>query len=112
MNISCYHTGCPGFEMDLDQATATAEDIGRLMEAQSAHMASHVVRPDVTHIRKQMGHKRGNGFYKVQYGPAENGSQTLCGAPATTEDTSYGDARHAKNLAYVNCGTCIEIRKA
>jgi hypothetical protein len=63
------------------------------------------------HIRKRIAYKRGDGFYKVQYGPSENGSQTLCGAPAG-QDMAWGETRYAKNLAYVTCDECKRLRQA
>jgi hypothetical protein len=110
MHISCPQ--CPGFELDINEASPTAEDVGKLMEAQSAHQLSHVVVPEVTHIRKRINpnSRRGNGFYTLQLSVAENGSQTLCGSEPTTQDMGYGDTRHAKGLAYVSCETCKTIR--
>lgn len=62
------------------------------------------------HIRKRIARKRGNGFYRVQYGPSEDGSQTLCGAPAG-QDMAWGETRYAKNLAYVTCDECKRLRQ-
>lgn len=69
-------------------------------------------QPEATpvHIRQRPARKRGNGFYRVQYGPSENGSRTLCGAPAG-RDMAWGDTRYAKNLAYVTCDECKRIRQ-
>ncbi|GHJ04795.1 hypothetical protein TPA0906_66600 [Streptomyces olivaceus] len=63
------------------------------------------------HIRQRIARKRGNGFYKVQYGPSENGSRTLCGAPAS-QDISWADGRFAKYLAYVTCDECKRLRNS
>lgn len=63
------------------------------------------------HIRQRIARKRGNGFYRVQYGPTENGSRTLCGAPAG-QDMAWGETRYAKNLAYVTCDECKRLRQS
>jgi hypothetical protein len=63
------------------------------------------------HIRQRPARKRGNGYYKVQYGPSENGSRTLCGAPAG-RDMAWGETRYAKNLAYVTCDECKRLRQS
>jgi hypothetical protein len=63
------------------------------------------------HIRQRIARKRGNSFYRVQYGPSENGSRTLCGAPAGP-DMAWGETRYAKNLAYVTCDECKRLRQA
>lgn len=63
------------------------------------------------HIRQRPARKRGNGFYRVQYGPSENGSRTLCGAPAG-QDMAWGETRYAKNLAYVTCDECKRLRQS
>lgn len=62
------------------------------------------------HIRQRIARKWGNGYYKVQYGPSENGSRTLCGAPAG-QDMAWGETRYAKNLAYVTCDECKRLRQ-
>lgn len=62
------------------------------------------------HIRQRPARKRGNGFYRPQYGPSENGSRTLCGAPAG-RDMAWGETRYAKNLAYVTCDECKRLRQ-
>lgn len=64
------------------------------------------------HIRQRIARKRGNGFYRVQYGPAENGSRTLCGAQPTDRDLGWGETRFAKYLAYVSCDSCKELRQS
>ncbi|MGC0317281.1 hypothetical protein [Kitasatospora acidiphila] len=61
------------------------------------------------HIRKRIARKRGNGFYRVQYGASENGSQTLCGAPAGM-DRTWAETRFAKHLAAVTCEACKQLR--
>lgn len=63
------------------------------------------------HIRQRIARKRGNGFYRVQYGASENGSLTLCGAPAG-RDMAWGETRHARNLAYVTCDECKRLRQS
>jgi len=65
-----------------------------------------------THIRQRPGRKWGNGFYRPQYSSSENGGQTLCGAQPTDRDTGWGDARFAKNLAFVTCEECKQHRQA
>ncbi|MEV4227266.1 hypothetical protein AB0J81_09180 [Streptomyces bobili] len=62
------------------------------------------------HIRQRIARKRGNGFYRVQYGPSENGSRTLCGAPAGP-DMAWGETRYPKKLAYVTCDECKRLRQ-
>ena len=37
--------------------------------------------------------------------------ETLCGAEATTDDTSWADTRWAKHLAYVDCAECVAVRE-
>jgi hypothetical protein len=70
-------------------------------------------QPDDTpvHIRQRIARKWGNSFYRVQYGPSENGSRTLCGAPAGW-DMAWGETRYAKNLAYVTCDECKRLRQS
>ncbi|MFB7707906.1 hypothetical protein [Streptomyces sp. NPDC056105] len=63
------------------------------------------------HIRQRKARKWGDGFYRPQYGPSENGSRTLCGAPAG-QDMAWGEARYAKNLAYVTCDECKRMRQS
>ena len=63
------------------------------------------------HIRQRIARKRGNSFYRIQYGPDENGSRTLCGAPAGP-DMAWGETRYAKNLAYVTCDECKRLRQS
>lgn len=63
------------------------------------------------HIRQRIARKWGDSFYKVQYGPSENGSRTLCGAPAG-QDMAWGETRYAKNLAYVTCDECKRLRNS
>lgn len=72
-----------------------------------------VETPDETpvHIRQRIARKWGDGFYRVQYGPSENGSRTLCGAPAG-RDMAWGETRYAKNLAYVTCDECKRLRQS
>jgi hypothetical protein len=65
-----------------------------------------------THIRQRPARKWGDGFYRPQYSASENGSRTLCGAPSTDQDMGWGDARFAKNLAYVTCDECKRLRQS
>jgi hypothetical protein len=66
-------------------------------------------RPD-KHIRCRPRRRRGNTFYKVS-GP--NGTEkTLCGAPATDQDSSWAETRWASNRAYVTCTSCPDLRIA
>lgn len=68
--------------------------------------------PEVTtHVRQRIARKRGNSFYRVQYGPSENGSRTLCGDSPTDRDMGWGETRYAKNLAYVTCDECKRLRQ-
>lgn len=64
-----------------------------------------------THIRQRPARKWGNGFYRPQYSASENGSRTLCGAQPTDRDMGWGDARFAKNLAFVTCDECKRHRQ-
>lgn|SRR5690349_19402842 len=64
-----------------------------------------------THIRQRIARKRGNGFYRVQYNSAENGSRTLCGDSPTDRDMGWGDARFAKYLTFVTCDECKRLRQ-
>jgi hypothetical protein len=61
------------------------------------------------HIRKRIARKRGNTFYRVKYSASEDGSQTLCGAPAGN-DRTWAEARFPKHLAAVTCDACKQIR--
>lgn len=70
-----------------------------------------VTIPAPVHIRQRTARKRGNGFYLPKYGPDENGSRTLCGAPAG-QDMTWGETRYAKNLAYVTCDECKRLRQS
>lgn len=63
------------------------------------------------HIRQRVARKWGDSFYRPQYGPSENGSRTLCGAPAG-RDMAWGETRYAKNLAYVTCDECKRLRQS
>jgi hypothetical protein len=63
------------------------------------------------HIRQRPARKWGDGFYRPQYSASENGSRTLCGAPSTDQDMTWGECRYAKNLAYVTCDECKRLRQ-
>lgn len=68
------------------------------------------------HIRKRAGKNLGNQFYshahRAQFagGYRDPMAETLCGEPATTVDLSWAETRYAKNLAYVTCERCKELR--
>ena len=114
MHISCYHPGCEGFEFEIE-GPVTNEVLASAMQAQSEHQASdHGGQPAVTHIRKRINPRRvkGDGFYKVQLSAAENGSQTLCGDEPTTGDMGFGETRWEKNMQFVTCERCKELRRA
>ena len=115
-HFDCPKAECPGFEIEYDPSDITFETIQTVTSAIEEHRNAHAEadRPEVTHIRKQINPRRvkGDGFYKVKLGAAENGSQTLCGDKATTEDMSWGDTRYTKNLAFVSCERCKELRAA
>lgn len=97
---------CGTYEVEIP---AGANVLEVLHEASDAHLASHAADP--VHIRRQAAFKRGNGFYAPKYGKSEDGSQTLCGAPAGT-DVSWGDARFPRMLATVTCEDCKRRRTA
>lgn len=63
------------------------------------------------HIRQRIARKWGDSFYRPQYSASENGSRTLCGAPAG-QDISWADGRFAKHLAYVTCDECKRLRNS
>lgn len=101
---------CDGYDVEVDAPdTDPAAALRILNAAADAHRAWHEANPGPVHIRRQIARKRGDTFYKVKYSAGEDGSQTLCGAPAGN-DISYGDARHAKYLAHVTCDRCKQIR--
>lgn len=85
-------------EAEVESAVTAAEEAGPVKET-------------TTHIRQRIARKRGNGFYRPQYGPSENGSRTLCGAPAG-QDMAWDETRYAKNLAYVTCDECKRLRQS
>lgn len=94
---------CGGYDVEVP---AGADVLEVLDTAADAHRTEHAANPGTAHIRRQAAHKRGDGFYKVKYGPDEDGSQTLCGAPAGGWDIGFGDARFARMLAVVTCEDC------
>lgn len=68
-----------------------------------------VDRPNAPpHIRQRIARKRGNSFYKVTYGPNENGSKTLCGAEAGL-DFSWAEGGRLRDDQDV-CEKCKTIR--
>jgi hypothetical protein len=91
-------------------AVPAGSDAGQVLEALNgagdAHLASHAGDP--VHIRRQAAFKRGNA---PKYGKSEDGSQTLCGAPAGT-DIGWGDFRFPGMLATVTCEDCKRRRAA
>ncbi|MFI8792600.1 hypothetical protein [Streptomyces sp. NPDC055105] len=78
----------------------------------NAKAKAEAVEAMTTHIRQRPARKWGDGFYQPQYSASENGSRTLCGAQPTDRDAGWGDARFAKNLAFVTCDECKQLRKA
>jgi hypothetical protein len=82
---------------------------GWTIEAVGPDPAADVEIP--VHIRQRIARKQGDGFYRVKYGPSENGSRTLCGAQAGM-DMAWGETRYAKNLAYVTCDECKRLRNS
>lgn len=67
-------------------------------------------QPDrLPHIRTRIPRKRGNTFYRVKYGDAENGSRTLCGAEAGL-DFTWRESRNLRGQAV--CEACLAIRTA
>ena len=99
------------YEIDIDPGSITPETFQALNDAQDEHQRTHH-RPAVTHIRKQVNprRRRGSQFYSLILGEDENGSQTLCGAPNTSWDAGWGEARYARNLARVTCEACKGLR--
>lgn len=95
-----------------DDCLRTWRDLGALdgWTVQAAPEAGPEPAPDV-HIRQRIARKWGDGFYKVKYGPSENGSRTLCGAPAG-QDMAWGETRYPKKLAYVTCDECKRLRQS
>ncbi|MGW8679636.1 hypothetical protein ACWGNN_00955 [Streptomyces sp. NPDC055817] len=77
-----------------------------------AKVKAEAVEAMTIHIRQRPARKWGDGFYRPQYGPSENGSRTLCGAPSTDRDMAWGECRYAKNLAYVTCDDCKRMRQS
>ncbi|MEU7240278.1 hypothetical protein [Streptomyces sparsogenes] len=77
----------------------------------SAEAKVQTVKKLTTHIRQRPARKWGNGFYRPQYGASENGSRTLCGAQPTDQDMAWGECRFAKNLVFVTCGECKQLRQ-
>ncbi|WP_042400001.1 hypothetical protein [Streptacidiphilus carbonis] len=78
-------------------------------QARQQRERTEAAKSGPVHIRKKIARKRGDGFYRVQYSASENGSQTLCGAPAGN-DRTWAETRFAKHLATVTCDTCKQIR--
>lgn len=77
----------------------------------AAEAKSKAIQEMTTHIRQRPTRKWGDGFYRPQYSASENGSRTLCGAAPTDQDMGWGEARFAKNLAYVTCDECKRLRQ-
>jgi hypothetical protein len=90
-----------------------------LSDAYDTHATSHAARyaERGIHIRRQPSRAR----YRSATNPltdlaafrpslAENGSQTLCGAPAS-DDITWTEGRFAKHLARVTCERCKDLRK-
>lgn len=103
---------CPSgsYEIPIPAGLSTGEMLEALEAAEEAHARTH--DGDPSHIRRQVARKWGDTFYAVKYGPDENGSKTLCGAPATDRDMAWGETRHASALAYVTCEDCKSRRAA
>lgn len=107
---------CGGFWfLTVPAGTEVTGFFAKVTEAEDAHPSSpeHLARIAAggTHIRKQINPRKvrtGNQFYarRDALGPAENGSQTMCGGPATTTDIAWAEARFAKNIAHVTCEDC------
>jgi hypothetical protein len=96
-----------------DECLSTWRNLGALNDwAVQAGVPEAAVESEVTvHIRQRIARKWGDGFYRLEYGPSENGSRTLCGAPAG-QDMAWGETRYAKNLAYVTCDECKRLRQS
>lgn len=85
----------------------TGDDWAAFMDAQSDHVAGHGSPGTDVHIRKQIARTRTRSTVNpltdsadFRLGSDKNGSQTLCGDPATDRDMSYADGR------------CLELRPA
>lgn len=88
--------------------SAMAEDEARAY-ARAAMTPPRIDRPYMQpHIRQRIARKRGNTFYKVTYGPNENGSKTLCGAEAGL-DFTWGEGGRVRDGQDV-CPECKTIR--
>ncbi|MCI4659566.1 hypothetical protein [Cryobacterium zhongshanensis] len=62
------------------------------------------------HIRRQAAKaRRGSSFYKPGWDDQDPQRETLCGAPAGL-DMSWAETRWEKNLAFVTCARCRELR--
>lgn len=94
--------------MTEDEARAMVEQHLADQERQRQERTAAALAGPV-HIRKRIARKRGDTFYRVKYSASENGSQTLCGAPAGN-DLAWGEARFPKHLARVTCDACKQIR--
>lgn len=96
---------------DIEIPPGTTDVLGVIVAAEDAHVESHqaLFASQPVHIRTYVPIKRGNGYYAPKYSTSDNGSKTLCGAPACG-DITYAEARYAKNLATVTCEDCKRIR--
>lgn len=69
-------------------------------------------RAATMHIRRQASkERRGNQWYRAGAYDQDPQRQTLCGAPPGL-DLSWAETRWAKNLAFVTCDKCKELRTA
>jgi hypothetical protein len=107
------------YEADVPESPGdwTGDDLAAAMEAQSDHLVGHRSPGTDVHIKKQIA--RTSGYSPVnplhdsaafRLSAAHNGSQTLCGDPATDRDVSWSDARSAKCRQHVTCARCLQLR--
>jgi hypothetical protein len=103
--------------MDQRREAVAAIDVNALPAEDQQALVAAVMAPEppkpqpdaLPHIRARIPLKRGNGFYRPTYGPSENGSRTLCGAPAGL-DFTFAEARNLGEKPV--CPACKTIRAA
>lgn len=97
-----------------DAKDAVQQHLERVAASKTAALAGPV---RAFHVRQRIARVCGNGFYKVQLGSADNGSQTICGEAPTDSDIGWGDFTratrrtdwawtHASGQRWDLCGDC------